>query len=39
MEATFKSRCPCCDEMIYEGDEIEADEDGEWCHAACVEDE
>lgn len=39
MDATFDSRCPVCDEMIREGDEIAADADGEWCHADCVEDE
>ncbi len=29
--ATFDSRCPVCDEMIREGDEIAADGDGECC--------
>lgn len=37
MEATFESRCPECDEMIYEGEEIAANMDGEWCHRECVD--
>lgn len=37
IEATFVSRCPMCDESIEEGEWIECDEDGEWCHKGCVE--
>ena len=36
MQATYESRCPVCDEMIYEGDEIENHE-GEWMHAVCAD--
>jgi len=36
--ARFPGRCGLCDEPIHVDDEIE-ELDGEWCHAACVEDE
>ena len=35
--ARFPSRCGLCDELIYEGDEIEQIDD-EWCHSDCVAD-
>lgn len=36
-EATYDSRCPACDELIFVGDEITPDDDGEWVHVACVD--
>lgn len=39
MEATRSSRCPVCDELIQEGDEIGLTSDQEWAHADCARDE
>lgn len=38
MEATYRSRCGICDEMIEEGDEI-IEVDGEWIHAKCADED
>ncbi len=36
ISATYETKCPWCDEMIYEDDEIARDPDGgEWLHSAC----
>lgn len=37
-EAKFESKCPACGEVIAEGDEIVADDDGEWVHLECGDD-
>jgi len=37
--AEFRSTCPFCEEMIFEGDIIAFDEESEeWGHDYCVED-
>lgn len=36
IEASFESRCPECDETIYEGEMIELNADEEWCHEDCA---
>lgn len=36
MEATYRSKCAACGGWIEEGDEIEMNEDEEWCHVDCA---
>jgi hypothetical protein len=38
-EATFESRCPVYDQTIHEGEPIAANQDDEFCHRQCVEEE
>lgn len=36
--ARHESRCPCCDAMIFEGDEI-TNIEGDWWHLECAREE
>jgi hypothetical protein len=38
IKATFNTRCPFCDEPIYEGDDIvRVESEDAWLHADCAE--
>lgn len=36
MEAQYPGKCAACGEEIEIGDEIEMNEDEEWCHVDCA---
>lgn len=39
MRAEYRSKCADCGEWIEEGDEIVKNDDGDWVHARCDEDD